>query len=170
MNGEGDPLGSVQKLKFDHTLKWYRHKLESVLKNERHKILWDFVTQPNHLIPAKRSDIVIINKKKKKKKKEKKDNLQNSGLWRPGEQQNENKRKRKERQVLDLAKKLKRLWNMKVMAIPIIIGAFGTVTKGLTTGLEEMEIGKRTDTHPKFATNAGVKNSNEWRLSKLQLY
>ena len=31
---------------------------------------------------------------------------------------------------LDLARELKKLWNMKVTIIPIVIGAFGTVTKG----------------------------------------
>ena len=32
---------------------------------------------------------------------------------------------------LDLASEMKKLWNMKVTIIPIVIGAFGTVTKGL---------------------------------------
>ena len=32
---------------------------------------------------------------------------------------------------LDLARELKKLWNMAVTIIPIVIGAFGTVTKGL---------------------------------------
>ena len=36
---------------------------------------------------------------------------------------------------LDLARELKKLWNMKVTIIPIVIGAFGTVTKGLLKSL-----------------------------------
>ena len=36
---------------------------------------------------------------------------------------------------LDIARELKKLWNMKVTIIPIVIGAFGTVTKGLLKGL-----------------------------------
>ena len=39
---------------------------------------------------------------------------------------------------LDLAKVLKKLWNMKVTIILIVIGAFGTVTKGLLKGLEDL--------------------------------
>ena len=31
---------------------------------------------------------------------------------------------------LDLARELKKLWNMMVTIIPIVIGVFGTVTKG----------------------------------------
>ena len=38
----------------------------------------------------------------------------------------------------DLARELKKLWNMKVTIIPIVIGAFGTVTKGLLKGLEDL--------------------------------
>ena len=47
---------------------------------------------------------------------------------------------------LDLARELKKLWNMKVTIIPIVIGAFGTVIKGLLKGLEDLEIGGRVDT------------------------
>ena len=31
---------------------------------------------------------------------------------------------------LDLARELKKVWNMKVTIIPIVIGGLGTVTKG----------------------------------------
>ena len=34
----------------------------------------------------------------------------------------------KKDKYLDLARKLKKLWNMKVMIVPIVIGAFGTIT------------------------------------------
>ena len=35
---------------------------------------------------------------------------------------------------------------MKVTIIPIVIGAFGTVTKGLLKGLEDLEVGDRVET------------------------
>ena len=41
------------------------------------------------------------------------------------------KENEKKDKYLDLAKELKKLWNMKVTVIPIVIGALGTVTKGL---------------------------------------
>ena len=41
---------------------------------------------------------------------------------------------------------MKKLWNMKVTIIPIVIGAFGTVTKGLLKGLEDLEVGGRVET------------------------
>ncbi len=48
------------------------HNPESVLENDAHKLLWDFDIHTDHLISARRPDLIIINKKKKKKKKEKK--------------------------------------------------------------------------------------------------
>ena len=41
------------------------------------------------------------------------------------------KENEKEDKYLDLAKELKKLWNVKVTFIPIVIGALGTVSEGL---------------------------------------
>ena len=38
------------------------------------------------------------------------------------------------------------MWNMKVTIVPIVIGALGTITKGLLKGLEDLEIGGRVET------------------------
>ena len=38
---------------------------------------------------------------------------------------------------------------MQVTITPIVIGAFGTVTKGLLKGLEDLEVGGRVD-HPNY--------------------
>ena len=46
----------------------------------------------------------------------------------------------------DLARKLKKLWNMKVTIVPIVIGAFGTITTGLLKRLEDLEVGGRVET------------------------
>ena len=54
-----------QKYKFDHTNIWYMHNLDSVLENEMHKILWDFEIQTDHIIFARRPDLVIVNKTKR---------------------------------------------------------------------------------------------------------
>ena len=40
------------------------------------------------------------------------------------------KEREKKDKYFDLARELKKLWNMKVTIIPIVISAFGTVTKG----------------------------------------
>ena len=46
----------------------------------------------------------------------------------------------------DLAWELIKLWDVQVTIIPIVIGAFGTVTNELLKGAEEMEFGGRVET------------------------
>ena len=46
----------------------------------------------------------------------------------------------------NLARELKKLWNMKVMIVSIVIGAFGKITKGLLKGLEDLEVGRQVNT------------------------
>ena len=58
-----------KKFKFDHINKWYMHNVESVLENKTHKLLCNFEIQTDHLISARRPDLLMIKKKKKKKKK-----------------------------------------------------------------------------------------------------
>ena len=41
---------------------------------------------------------------------------------------------------LDLARDLKKLWNMKVTVMPIVVGVLGMAPKGLERRLEELEI------------------------------
>ena len=64
----------------------------------------------------------------------------------PADHRIKQKEYEKKDKYLDLAIELKKLWNMKVTIIPIVIGAFGTVTKGLLKGLEDMEVGGRVET------------------------
>ena len=52
-----------KKFKFDHTNKWYMHNPVPVLENSTHKFLWDFDVHTDHLIFARRPDLIIINKK-----------------------------------------------------------------------------------------------------------
>ena len=50
------------------------------------------------------------------------------------------KENEKKDKYLDLARELKKLWNMKVTFISIVIGALATVNKGLLKGLEDLKI------------------------------
>ena len=56
------------------------------------------------------------------------------------------KESEKKDKFIDLSRELKKLWNMKVTFIPIIIGALDTVIKGLIKGLEDLEIKGRVET------------------------
>ena len=55
-----------------------------------------------------------------------------SGFCHPGRPQNEDEKKRKDRQIPGSRQRTeKKLWNMRVMVLPIVIGALGTVSNGL---------------------------------------
>ena len=77
-----------KKFKFDHTNKWYMHNTAPVLENGTHKLLWDFGIHTDHVILARRPDLIIINNKK--------ENLQNFRLCCPGWPQNKTERMWKE--------------------------------------------------------------------------
>ena len=99
------------------------HNPAPVIENDTHELLWDFDVQTDHLISARRPDLIIISKKKKKKKK-KREFAKLSTDHRIKLKECEKKDKYR-----DFARELKKLWNMKLMITPIVIGAFGTVTK-----------------------------------------
>ena len=41
------------------------HNPAAVLENDTHKLLWDFDIQTDHLISARRPDLIVINNKKR---------------------------------------------------------------------------------------------------------
>ena len=114
------------------------HNQAPVLENDTHKLLWNFDIDANHLISARRPDLIIINKKK--------ENLQIVDFAFPTDHRIKVKECEKKTKFLDLARELKKLWNMKVTIVSIVIGAFGTITKGLLKSLEDLEVGGRVET------------------------
>ena len=123
---QGDPLGNVQKFKFDHANKWNMHNPAPVVGNDSHKL--GQKTRPYN------------NQQKKKKK-----------IWKivdfvPADHRIKPKRCEKRDKYLDLFRELKKLWNITVTIILILIGAFGTETKGLLKGLEDLDVGGRVET------------------------
>ena len=127
-----------KKLNFHHASKWYTHKPESVLENETHKILLDFEIQTDHLIPARRPDLVLINKKKRTCH-----IVDFAILTDPRVKLKEIEKKDK---YLDLTRELKKLWNIRGKVVPIVIGALGMVPKCLEKNLSELEIKGRIET------------------------
>ena len=56
------------------------------------------------------------------------------------------KESEKKDEYIDCARELKKLWNMKVTFIPIVIDALNTVTEGLEKELEDLEIRRQVET------------------------
>ena len=114
------------------------HNPAPVLKNDSHKVLWDFNIQTDHLISARKPELIIISKKKRICK------IVDFAV--PADHRIILKEREKKDKYLDLARELKKLWNMKVTIVTIVIGALGTITKGLLKGLEDLEVGGRVET------------------------
>ena len=55
-----------KKFKFDHTNRWYMHKPIYFLKNDTHKLQRNFDLKTDHLISARKPDLIIIIKKTNK--------------------------------------------------------------------------------------------------------
>ena len=106
------------------------HNPESILENEMHKILWNSEKQTDHLISVRWPNLVIAKKR----------TCQIVDFVVPTGYRVKLTKSEKRDQYRDLAKELKKLWNMKMMVIPIVIGILDTVTKGMVLGLEDLEI------------------------------
>ena len=109
-----------KKFKIDHTNRWYMHNPAPVLGNYTHKLLWDFTIQTDHLISARRPDLIRTPENR----------ICIIVDFPVTADYRINLKEYKKRDMyFDLARELKKLWNMKLAIIPIVIGAFGTVTK-----------------------------------------
>ena len=114
-----------------------------VLENHTHKLLWGFDVQMDHLISARRPDLLIINKEKRI--------CQIVGLAVQADHRIKLKEYEKKDIYFNLARELKKkkqqqLSNMKLAITPIGICAFDTVTKGLIKGLEDLKVCGRVET------------------------
>ena len=112
-----------KKLKFVHTNKCYMNNPEVVLENETYQLLWDFDIQTDHLMPVRRPDRTIVDKKDR--------TCRTVDFAFPMDHRVKLKESKKSDKYLDLARELKKLWNMKVTVIPIVIGTLSTITKRL---------------------------------------
>ena len=104
-----------------HAKNWYEHNAEKVIENDRAKILWDFNIQTDHVIQARRPDIVVKDKEL--------DHTWIIDIAVPGDARVEDKEKEKIEKYQDLARELRRLWETSVNVIPVVVGALGAVAK-----------------------------------------
>ena len=123
-----------------------------------HKLLWDFNIQTDHRIPAWRPDLIIINKKRRICK------IVDFAV--PVDHRINLKESEKKDKYLDLARELKKLRNMKVTIVLIVIGALGTITKGLLKGLEDLEVGGRVETKRQHCWEQPESWDESWKLEE----
>ena len=123
---------------------WYEHEPESVVENKNLKILWDFTTYCNHMIEARRPDIVVVDKVKKE--------TMIIDVAIPGDTRICNKEQEKNRKYSLLKDKIATLWQMKkVVVIPIVVGALGTISTKFEKYIESLGIEIRIEHVQKLA-------------------
>ena len=91
---------------------WYGHQPEAVIENDSCKILCDLTVQTNHFITARKPDMIAIDKKHHKCQ------IMDSAI--PYDTRVDDKEVEKIEKYLDLARELKKVWNMKVMMVKMM--------------------------------------------------
>ena len=110
---------------------------EPVLENEGCKILWAFTIQTDHVIEARRPDMIVVEKRNKCCK------IIDFAI--SYDSRIEEKEVEKVVKYQDLTTELRKLWKMKTMVIPILIGAFRTVPRDIKRRLENIGIETKID-------------------------
>ena len=101
--------------------KWYEHASE----NDEVKLLWDVNIQCDHVIEARRPDIIVANKQERK--------CTIIAIAVPADKRN----CEKENEKVEIA----RMWNMRaVQVVPVIVGSLGRVTKNLSKWLGKLDV------------------------------
>ena len=121
----------ARKCNFEAGDKRYEHEPESVLENEDYKILWDFIIQTDHVIEARRPDLVVVDKERSCK-------IIDFAV--PGDGRIEEKEKDKIEKYQDLGRELQKIWNVKVKIIPLVVGSLGAIPKQFRKRLKQIGI------------------------------
>ena len=124
-----------RKIGFDVKEEWYKHEPDKVVENDSWKLLWDFTIQTDHVIEARRPDMIIIDKTKNESK--------IIDFACPFDSRIEEREKDKMKGYNDLKRELKKMWDMPVKVIPAVVGALGTTPKKLKQWLSDMGIKTR---------------------------
>ncbi len=119
------------------TAKWHDHVPEKVAEIDQFKILWDFNIQTDHVIEHRRQGVVVLDKKKKM--------CHLIDIPVPGDIRIALKETEKIQKYQDLARELRKIWQVKVKVVPMVVGALGTIPKALGNNLEEIGTNVRVD-------------------------
>ena len=96
------------------------------------KSFLDFTLQTDHFITAGRPDMIFVDKEHYE--------CQIIDFAIPYDTRVDDKEVEKIEKYLDLARELKKVWNMKVTVVPLVVGALGTPAKALEKRLKTIGI------------------------------
>ena len=95
--------------------------------------MWDFSIQTDHVIEARRPDLVVIDKKERSCK------IIDFAV--PGDSKIEEKEKDRIGKYQDLGRKLQKIWNVKVEIVPLVVGSLGAIQFAKQFGKRLKQIG-----------------------------
>ena len=94
--------------------------------------MWDFSIQTDHVIEARRPDLVVADKKER--------SCKIIDFVVPGDSRVEEKEKDKIEIYQDLGRELQKMWNVKVKIIPLAAGSVGALPKQFANRLKQIGI------------------------------
>ena len=112
--------------------KLYIHASQPVQENSEYKILWDFNIQTDKVIEHRPPYLVCINKQKRE--------CHNIKFAIPVDQNIVMKEWEKIDKYQDLRIELQKIWNVKVVVIPIVTGALGTISERIYQYIKQIDI------------------------------
>ena len=125
--------------------KWYNHQPDGVVENERCKILWDMNIQCDHVIKARRPDIVVVDRESNK--------VIIVDIASPWDHRVHEKEAEKIEKYQDLKREIGKLWGIRQQeVVPVVVGALRAVSKRLDTWLDKLGITIRTGLLQKTAS------------------
>ena len=114
------------------TDKWYQHAPETVMHNKDNNItiMWDMPVNTDRTITANRPDIIV------------KDSVNSTckliDMTVPSDRNIALKEIEKKSKYKDLELEIQRMWHMKTIVIPVVVGALGTVKKGMVENIKKV--------------------------------
>ena len=110
--------------------KWYEHQPETVTESEKVTILCDMQVHTDKTIKAYKPDIII------KDKQEKTCVLIDMAI--PSDRNTSVKVAEKLFKYKDLEIEVTKMWGLKTVTVPVVIGALGIVTKGIEKHIDKI--------------------------------
>ena len=102
---------------------WYEHNPEKVLESREVKILRDFIVQTDFEIKARKPDIIVIDKTSRE--------CHFIEITCPLDWSILERENFKVDKYQDLKREVAKLWNVRAVVIPVVVGALGMVTNRL---------------------------------------
>jgi len=121
-----------KRFKLDACGSYWNHEPQSVSENSEVKLLWDFNIYTDHVLSARRPDIVLVDKHN--------NTVEIIDISVPADSNVSSKETEKIEKYRDLSIELTSLWKMTCNVVPIVVGCLGCVTQMLESNLCKLDI------------------------------